>query len=251
MTLGPSDHKRFRFVWDTIRAARPQSWASSRILDLGCGPGLLEDYLGARGVSRITGVDLDQRLIEEARADCGQYGHEFFAQSLEDFLEARPAARWDFAVCSEVLMHLDDPGAVLAQLSNVLEEDGLLIVTVPNGFGPWEKYHRRSESHMYEHPESAEPGRLLVQRFTRSHLVELMADAGLVERKFQKSNFVAGVYPFNVLSYRRHYWFERMDCWLADHLPHRWVSGWYFAFGKNVHAARRAPAQSFSVGALR
>ena len=41
-------------------------------------------------------------------------------------------------ICSEVLEHLDDPESVVSKAYSVLKLGGVLIATVPNGYGPWE-----------------------------------------------------------------------------------------------------------------
>src|SRR5262249_16605180 len=61
-------------------------------------------------------------------------------------LEAQPwEGRFDAVVASEVLEHIGDPAAFLGLLGRCLRRNGLLILTVPNGYGPFE-----IDSHLYE-----------------------------------------------------------------------------------------------------
>lgn len=243
----PSDQKRFRFVLDAIRRARASRWQESRILDLGCGEGPLSFYLGALGCRYITGVDLDAAAIEVARDRCQHFGHRFEVGTLEATVTAQADGSWDAIICSEVLMHLADPWPAVAELRRLLAPDGVLIVTIPNGYGPWETYHRFSERKRYQDPQGDPPGRLLAHRFSWRQFLDRVTAAGLALSNHRNSNFLAGVYPFNVLGYRSIDFFERFDCWLADGLPAALASGWYFAFRPEptpppVPQARSLPA---------
>ena len=46
--------------------------------------------------------------------------------------------KYHAVICSEVLEHLHEPGKLLAVLHAILHDDGVLLVTVPNGTGPRE-----------------------------------------------------------------------------------------------------------------
>lgn len=232
----PSNAKRFAFIRAALEAARPHSWTEARVLDLGCGPGPLADYLGQHGCRDVCGVDLDPLLVAAARVRCSEYGHRFHEDRIEDFLE-RPEARgpWDAIVLSEVLMHLANPLDTLRTIRSVLAPNGCLVITVPNGFGPWERYHRLSERQRYRDRTATADGKRLLQRYRRRDVIRVLQGLDFQLQSFQRSNFISGVYPFNVPGYHSFDWVEKLDCWLADWLPSSVVSGWYFAF-------RRAPA---------
>jgi 2-polyprenyl-3-methyl-5-hydroxy-6-metoxy-1,4-benzoquinol methylase len=51
--------------------------------------------------------------------------------------------RYHAIICSEVLEHLHDPGKLLSVLHQSLQDNGILIVTVPNGNGPRELFVTR------------------------------------------------------------------------------------------------------------
>lgn len=104
------------------------------ILDLGSGQGdLARDLRAAFPEAEIAGIELS--AIGVALASAKVPGVRFFqGDLLEPSGVVAPLRSWaHFAVCSEVLEHLDDPGLFLNNSSEYLAPGGMLIVTVPGG----------------------------------------------------------------------------------------------------------------------
>jgi SAM-dependent methyltransferase len=106
----------------------------AHILDLGCGQGdlvaeLREHIPGAE----LRGVDYSQYGVDEARIKVP--GARFERRDLLNSEDPGPDMRgWaTHAVCSEVLEHVDDPRALLANSLAYLAPGGRLVVTVPGG----------------------------------------------------------------------------------------------------------------------
>jgi len=103
-----------------------------RILDAGCGEGFVSGllYRGLREENvEITGLELTEEAIEKARAMNPEIP---FVQG--DVLKMPFESRsFDIVLCTEVLEHLEDPGAALRELLRVTGVS--LIVTVPHE--PW------------------------------------------------------------------------------------------------------------------
>jgi SAM-dependent methyltransferase len=110
-----------------LRAAVAPS-ATDRVLDVGCGPGLVARTLAPR-VRSFVGVDVTPAMIERARAlaaGAGLSNAEFVvgdavALSFE-------AASFDVVVTRLALHHMPDPGAVLSEVARVLRPGGRLVV---------------------------------------------------------------------------------------------------------------------------
>jgi predicted TPR repeat methyltransferase len=81
-----------------------------RVLDLGCGTGLMAAQL-ARPGRVIHGVDLSPRMLERARAK-GLYG-ELHTAELNEFLRAA-VADWDLIVATDVFIYIPDAGSSFA-----------------------------------------------------------------------------------------------------------------------------------------
>lgn len=97
--------------------------APARLLDAGAGRGRFVAAARAAGWS-AEGVEPSLRGVEAARA---AYGVELEQTTVEE-----AAGRYDAVSLWHVLEHLEDPGAALAHVAELLEPGGLLLVGVPN-----------------------------------------------------------------------------------------------------------------------
>jgi len=114
-------------------------WKSSgSLLDVGCATG--EFLARMRGYGwQVQGVELSPTAAERARRE---YDLDVFGG---DLAQARfPDRYFDVATLWDVLEHLYDPLAELAEINRVLKDDGLLVIELPNTrsfdaslFGPY------------------------------------------------------------------------------------------------------------------
>lgn len=122
--------KRLDFVVNCIAEYTPK-----RVLDMGCGTGAnLTEPLAERFPSvQFIGVDSDKTSIEFA-----QYGkrHQNTDYVLLD--EMNTLGKFDFVIASEVIEHVENPDAFLDFLKSHLTAEGKIVITLPNGYGPFE-----------------------------------------------------------------------------------------------------------------
>lgn len=109
-------------------AALPEG---ARLLDAGCGPGLVAEAFLEAGF-RVRGVDLSAEMVRRARERCARFGDRAsFAQGslldLELDPRADPAGPLDAAVSRNVLHHLESPAAFLAHQVALLRPGGVLL----------------------------------------------------------------------------------------------------------------------------
>ncbi len=110
--------------------ARYQRWAAqrrgpqSRVLDLGCGRGGIVERLGH--VGHWIGVDPDRRSLITHRRPTLSRG-----QAMAERLPFRAAA-FDLAVCSWVMEHAAQPGALFTEVARILRPGGRFILLTPN-----------------------------------------------------------------------------------------------------------------------
>ncbi|MGX7708214.1 class I SAM-dependent DNA methyltransferase [Methylobacterium sp. Gmos1] len=98
-----------------------------RVLDLGCGTGLMARALdGIAGT--LAGIDLSPGMLAEARRT-GLYAR-LHEGDLRDILRAEPPSSADLAVAADVFIYLREIGPVLRETARVLATGGLFAFTV-------------------------------------------------------------------------------------------------------------------------
>lgn len=110
-----------------VRARRPL--AGRRALDVGCGAGLLCEPLARLGAA-VTGVDAAAQNIAAARDHAAAMGLTIDYRSGE--LVALELGQFDLVTAMEVLEHVADKRAFVAQLAAHLAPGGLVALSTPN-----------------------------------------------------------------------------------------------------------------------
>ena len=88
---------------------------NTRVLDLGCGPGVLLDYLVQTKKVSGVGVDLDLARITA----CVRRGLAAYQGDMTSFMRAFPDKHFDRVICSRTLHELGDPTAVIGEALRV------------------------------------------------------------------------------------------------------------------------------------
>ncbi len=111
---------------------RAISLPGRRILDVGCGGGILSEAM-ARAGARVLGIDLAPALIEVAQlhAQQAQVEVDYRTAAVEDLARERPGA-FDAVTCMEMLEHVPDPAAALQALAALAKPAGDIIVSTLN-----------------------------------------------------------------------------------------------------------------------
>jgi 2-polyprenyl-6-hydroxyphenyl methylase/3-demethylubiquinone-9 3-methyltransferase len=103
-----------------------------RVADVGCGGGLLAEGLARRG-AQVCGIDLAPAMIEVAQlhAQDSQLAIDYRVCSAEQLAHGNPGG-FDAVTCMELIEHVDDPAALVAQLATLLRPGGDLFVSTIN-----------------------------------------------------------------------------------------------------------------------
>jgi 2-polyprenyl-6-hydroxyphenyl methylase/3-demethylubiquinone-9 3-methyltransferase len=106
-------------------------WRGRRVLDLGCAGGFMAEALAARGAV-VTGIDPAVEAVAAARARSRKThsGIDYLVGAGER-LPLQPAS-FDTVVCVDVLEHVSDLGAVIAEIGRVLRPGGLFLFDTIN-----------------------------------------------------------------------------------------------------------------------
>jgi len=135
-------HARMAFIREALAGlAAPDAtsfrpFAGLRILDVGCGGGLLCEPLARLGAT-VMGVDASERAIDAARAHAAISGLEVtFECTTGEAVLARmddnAIDRFDAVIASEVIEHVTDPGRFLITLADLVRPEGVVVLTTLN-----------------------------------------------------------------------------------------------------------------------
>jgi 2-polyprenyl-6-hydroxyphenyl methylase / 3-demethylubiquinone-9 3-methyltransferase len=106
--------------------------AGRRVLDVGCGGGLLAESL-ARAGAQVTGIDLAAGMIEAARLHAAESGLviDYRLSAAETLAERAPGA-YDVVTCMEMLEHVPAPAAVMVTLARLVRPGGAVFISTLN-----------------------------------------------------------------------------------------------------------------------
>lgn len=241
-----ADKKRVDFI---ITALTTHSPKNSFVLDIGCGNGYISKAAADKGFS-VTAMDASEKTINEARTLNPHQNINYRVLNATE-LEAETSC-FDAIICSEVLEHLADPQSLLATLRHCLKENGVLIVTVPNGRGPREllvtrpvQYILRKNNSLSralkkvknllgytgQTQQSSADDLTHLQFFTVSSLKSLATRSGFAIDTIAKTNFIEQVFPVSLLT-KKVRALQRLDCAAADVLPLAFTSGFMSVWRK-------------------
>ena len=126
---------RFLHVLNPVRVdyvLQRAGLAQRRVLDVGCGGGLLSEALTRHG-AHVTGIDLAPAMIEVARLHSheSQLSIDYELCSAEAYAE-RATERFDVITCMELIEHVASPEALVAAMARLLRPGGDLFVATIN-----------------------------------------------------------------------------------------------------------------------
>lgn len=107
--------------------------AGRRVVDVGCGGGLLTEAL-ARAGGQLTGIDLSPAAIEVAslhRLESGLADIRYLVCDAAT-LAAREPGGFDIACCLELIEHVPDPAALVAATARLVRPGGSVVVSSIN-----------------------------------------------------------------------------------------------------------------------
>lgn len=227
---------------DAFRGRRGLAAADISVLEVGCSNGRNVSLPLAEQGYRVTGVDLHGPSIAYAQAQSSLANVRFMCM---DFFDFGSGDRFDVIVLSDILEHVTDPGRILAVALEHLAPEGMVLVCIPNGYGPYENEQRilrvtgldrllaaairGAKRLLGRRPErqaeyNYDSGH--VQFFHLDDFRSLVTAAGLrIDEQANGALFGGGLtyylgllLPFLVSPSLK----------LANRLPARWVSTWYF-----------------------
>ncbi len=241
-----ADIKRLDFIIEVLRSQLP---AGAEVLDVGCGNGVISRSLGEKGFN-VQGIDVSEKAIERAKSLNKFSNVKFDVVSAEQLVAN--GQQYHAVICSEVLEHLNEPAKLLKVLHEILKENGVLIVTVPNGKGarevlitkPVQKMQKKNNlawkllqkvkkalGYSGTTVQSAADDLTHIQFFTKAS-IEALANANHFSIvRFGKTNFIDDVFPFSFFT-KKIKLLQKWDSALADRLPYSFTGGFLTVWQK-------------------
>jgi 2-polyprenyl-6-hydroxyphenyl methylase/3-demethylubiquinone-9 3-methyltransferase len=126
---------RDQLIWELAQKLQGvQPLKGFRLLDVGCGGGLLSEPLARLGAS-VTGIDEAQDLITVARAHAAtqNLAIEYRQDSVENLIST--TEKFDTVISMEVVEHVVNPAAFVNACANLVAPQGKLIMATINRTG--------------------------------------------------------------------------------------------------------------------
>ena len=117
---------RARFV------AERAALANARVLDVGCGGGLLCEAL-VRAGAQVTGIDLAEGMIEVAKLHATEQALTIDYRVMRCGIARRQdAGQFDVVTCMEMLEHVPEPASTVATLARLVRPGGSVFISTIN-----------------------------------------------------------------------------------------------------------------------
>ena len=117
----------YRAPGDAASLLAPHLSDGARVLDVGCGTGLLGVALRSHAAVRLEGIDISAASLEQARRR-GLYGR-LMRHDLTQLPLPVPDGAFDIAACVGVLTYIESAEALLRDMCRALRPGGLVAFT--------------------------------------------------------------------------------------------------------------------------
>ena len=117
---------RVKYITDRVDVAE------KRVLDIGCGGGILTEALAKAG-AHVVGIDAGEKPLQVAKLHRQELGLDidYRHQTVEELAATSPEP-FDVITCLEVLEHVPFPDSVIATCKHLLKADGHLFLSTIN-----------------------------------------------------------------------------------------------------------------------
>ena len=103
-----------------------------KILDVGCGGGILSEGLAALG-AQVTGIDLSEKALNVAKLHLLESGHSIdYRHIAAEDLAAQSPETYDIVTCMEMLEHVPDPASIVTACAALIRPGGHLFFSTLN-----------------------------------------------------------------------------------------------------------------------
>ncbi len=110
-----------------------QRVAGKRVLDVGCGGGILSDAMARRG-AHVLGIDLSSKALKVAQLHAMEAATPSveFREVAVEALAQEGSAQFDMITCMEMLEHVPDPSSIVGACATLVKPGGWLFFSTLN-----------------------------------------------------------------------------------------------------------------------
>lgn len=106
--------------------------AGQRVIDVGCGGGLLTEAMAERG-AKVTGIDMGKTPLSVARLHQHESGLDIdYRQATAEQVAAEEPGTYDLVTCLEMLEHVPDPAAIINACAQLITDQGYIFLSTIN-----------------------------------------------------------------------------------------------------------------------
>ena len=108
--------------------------AGKRVLDVGCGGGILSESMAKRGAAHVTGIDMAEKSLQTAQAHAAAEGvdnTDYRCIRVEDLATEQPHS-FNVVTCMEMMDDVPDPAAIVKACSELVKPDGMVFFSTIN-----------------------------------------------------------------------------------------------------------------------
>ena len=107
--------------------------SGKKVIDVGCGGGILTESIAQYGVASITGIDLAPQSIEVAKLHLYESGLNIDYQCVDIKTIAHKSPQcYDVVICMEMLEHVNNPSVIIQNCNKLLKPGGYAFFSTLN-----------------------------------------------------------------------------------------------------------------------
>ncbi len=170
---------------------------AKKILEVGCGNGAFAEVIKKKNEALVWGIE----MMENEARDAEKVIDKVFIGVCEDFLDELPDNFFDVIYFNDVLEHMVDPYMVLKKIKNKLNDNGVVISSIPNM-----RYHSALTALLFKKDWKYETHGIMdfthLRFFTKNSIVRMYEEAGYTIKICEGINKTRSIKPilYNILT---------------------------------------------------